>query len=80
MRFEQIKKHKRDSKVHKLIDQFLATKYDAVEVINEEDYESDAAMTAAIRFAIRSYYNGQLIVTRTNNRVFLTKTENKAAF
>ena len=80
MRFEQVKKGRKDNKIQKLLDQFLASKYDKVEVFNENDYESNAQMTAAIRFAIRSYYNGQLTVTRTNNRVFLTKTaENKAA-
>ena len=75
MRFEQVKKGRKDNKIQKLLDQFLASKYDKVEVFNEDDYESNAQMTAAIRFAIRSYYNGQLTVTRTNNRVFLTKTE-----
>lgn len=73
MRFEQVKKGRKDNKVQKLIEQFLASKYDKVEVFNEDDYESNAQMTAAIRFAIRSYYDGQLQVTRTNNRVFLTK-------
>lgn len=73
MRFEQVKKGRKDNKVQKLIEQFLVSKYDKVEVFNEDDYESNAQMTAAIRFAIRSYYNGQLQVTRTNNRVFLTK-------
>lgn len=80
MRFEQVKKGRKDNKIQKLLDQFLASKYNKVEVFNEDDYESNAQMTAAIRFAIRSYYNGQLTVTRTNNRVFLTKiAENKAA-
>jgi hypothetical protein len=75
MRFEQIKKHKRDSKVHKLIDQFLETRYDAVEVINEEDYETNAAMTAAIRFAIKSYYEGKVEVSRKGDRVTLRKVK-----
>ena len=78
VRFEQVKKGRKDNKIQKLLDQFLASKYDKVEVFNENDYESNAQMTAAIRFAIRSYYNGQLTVTRTNNRVFLTKTEIKS--
>jgi hypothetical protein len=73
MRFEQIRKHKRDSKVHKLIDQFLETRYDAVEVINEEDYETNAAMTAAIRFAIKSYYERKVEVSRKGDRVTLRK-------
>lgn len=79
MRFEQVKKGRKDSKVQKLIDQFLASKYDKVEVFNEDDYESNAQMTAAIRFAIKSYYDGQLQVSRTNNRVYLTKTNVKQA-
>ena len=73
MRFEQVKKGRKDNKVNKLIDQFLASKFDKVEVFNEDDYESNAQMTASIRFAIKSYYDGQLTVTRTNNRVFLSK-------
>lgn len=73
MRFEQVKKGRKDSKVQKLIDQFLASKFEKVEVFNEDDYESNAQMTAAIRFAIKSYYDGELEVKRTNNRVFLTK-------
>lgn len=73
MRFEQIKKHKRDSKVHKLINQFLETRYDAVEVINEEDYENDIAMTQAIRFAIKNHYNGKVEVSRKGQRVTLRK-------
>ena len=75
MRFEQIKKYKRDSKVHKLIDQFLETKYDAVEVINEEDYENDTAMTQAIRFAIKNHYNGKVEVSRKGQRVTLRKVK-----
>ena len=73
MRFEQIKKGRKDNKVQKLIDQFLASKFEKVEVFNEDDYESNAQMTAAIRFAIKSYYDGELEVKRTNNRVFLMK-------
>ena len=76
MRFEQVKKGRKDNKIQKLIDQFLASKYDKVEVFNEDDYESNAQMAAAIRFGIKSYYDGQLTVTRTNNRVFLTKIAN----
>ena len=79
MRFEQVKKGRKDSKVQKLIDQFLASKHDKVEVFNEDDYESNAQMAAAIRFAIKSYYDGQLQVSRTNNRVFLSKINVKQA-
>lgn len=74
MRFEQVKKGRKDNKVQKLIDQFLATKFDKVEVFNEDDYESNRQMTAAIRFAIKNDYTGQLQITRTNDRVFLSRT------
>lgn len=77
MRFEPVKKGRKDNKVQKLIDQFLASKFEKVEVFNEGDYESNAQMTASIRFAIRSYYDGQLQVSRTNNRVFLSKSNSK---
>ena len=75
MRFEEIKKPRRDNKVHKLIDDFLSTRYDAVEVINEDDYESNAAMTAAIRFAIKTYYEDRLTVSRKGDRVTLSKVK-----
>ena len=75
MRFEPVKKGRKDSKVQKLIEQFLASKHDKVEVFNEDDYESNAQMTASIRFAIKSYFDGQLEVRRTNNRVFLSKVK-----
>lgn len=73
MRFEQVKKGRKDSKVQKLLDQFLESKYDKVEVFNEDDYESNAQMVAAIRFAINSYYKDQLQISKTKDRVFLSK-------
>jgi hypothetical protein len=77
MRFELVKKGRKDNKVQKLLDQFLASKFEKVEVFNEGDYESNAQMTASIRFAIKSYYDGQLRISRTNDRIFLSKLNNK---
>lgn len=73
MRFEQIKKGRKDNKIQKLINQFLETKYDKVEVFNEEDYESDAQMVAAMRFIINRDYKDIVKVSKTNDRVFLKK-------
>ncbi len=38
MRFEKVREEKKDGKIHVLIDEFIKTNYDRVEVINEEDY------------------------------------------
>ena len=73
MRFEQVKKGRKDNKIQKLINQFLETKYDKVEVFNEEDYESDAQMVAAMRFIINRDYKDIVKVSKTNDRVFLKK-------
>lgn len=73
MRFEQVKKGRKDNKIQKLIDQFLKTNYDKVEVFNEEDYESDTQMVAAMRFIINRDYKDQVKVSKTNDRVFLKK-------
>lgn len=75
MRFVEVVKYKRDNKVHKLIDSFLTTKYLQVEVINEDDYESDTAMTAAIRYAIKNHYDGKVQVSRKGSRVVLSKVK-----
>lgn len=73
MRFEQVKKGRKDNKVQKLIEQFLATNFDKVEVINEDDYESNTQMAAAIRATIKNSYDGKVQITRSQGRVFLTK-------
>lgn len=76
MRFEPVKRGRKDNKAHSLVEQFLQSKYQKVEVFNEGDYESNAQMTAAIRFVINSYYIGQLHISRKGDRVFLSKEEN----
>lgn len=73
MRFEQVKRGRKDSKVQKLIDQFLETNYDKVEIFNEDDYDDNDKMTAAMRFIIRNHYDGIVNVSKTNDRVFLYK-------
>lgn len=79
MRFEQIRRGRRDNKAKKLIDEFVKTRYDRVEVHNEEDYETNAQMAAALRFVIDSYYKDELQVSRKNDRVFLSKQKNGKA-
>lgn len=73
MRFVQVKRGRRDNKAKKLVDEFMETRYDRVEVHNEEDYESNAQMAAALRFVVQSYYDGKLQVSRKADRVFLSK-------
>lgn len=70
MRFEKVKK---DNKVQRLIDRFLESDYDKVEVFNEDDYINNARMVAAIRFVIKNHYAGIVNVSKTNDRVFLYK-------
>lgn len=71
MRFEKVKRGRKDNKIQRLIDQFLETKYDKVEVFNEHDYESNAQMVAAMRFVIRRDYADLVNVSKTGDRVFL---------
>ena len=75
MRFEQVKRGRKDTKVQKLIEQFLKSNYDKVEIFNEDDYEDNHKMVAAMRFIIRNHYNGIVNVSKTNDRVFLYKTK-----
>lgn len=77
MRFEQVKRGRKDNKAKKLIDEFMSTRYDRVEVHNEDDYESNAQMAAALRFVASNYYSDSLQVQRKNDRVFLTKIKRK---
>lgn len=79
MRFEQVKRGRKDNKAKKLIDEFMATRYDRVEVHNEEDYETNAQMAAALRFIASNYYPDELQVQRKNDRVFLSKTTKRRA-
>ena len=73
MRFEQVKKGRKDNKIQKLIGQFLQTKYEKVEIFNEDDYESNAQMVAAVRFIINRDYKDVVKISKTNDRVFLKR-------
>ena len=75
MRFERIKEVVKDSKVHKLIDDFIKTNYDRVQVINEEDYADDKRMVAAIRWVIKNNYPDKVKVSHIKNRVYLSKID-----
>ena len=75
MRFEKVKEIQKDSKVHKLIDDFIKTNYDRVEVINEEDYADNKRMTAAIRWAIKNDYPNKVKVSNIKDRVYLSKAD-----
>lgn len=74
MRFEKIKEEiKKDSKVHKLIDDFIKTNYDRVQIINEEDYADDKRMVAAIRWVIKNDYPEKVKVSHLKDKVYLSK-------
>lgn len=73
MRFERIKEEKRDSKVNKLIDEFIKTNYDRVEVINEDDYKDNQAMVSALRWVIKNDYSEKVKASHLKNRVYLSK-------
>lgn len=75
MRFERVKEIQKDSKVHKLIDDFIKTNYDRVEVINEEDYADNKRMTAAIRWVIKNDYPDKVKVSNIKDRVYLSKAD-----
>lgn len=75
MRFEKVKEIQKDSKVHKLIDDFIKTNYDRVEVINEEDYVDNKRMTAAIRWVIKNDYPDKVKVSNIKDRVYLSKAD-----
>lgn len=78
MRFEQVKRGRKDNKAKKLIDEFMETRYDRVEVHNEEDYDSNAQMAASLRFVAQNYYEGKLQVSVKKDRVFLSKINRRA--
>lgn len=75
MRIERVKEIKKDSKVHKLIDEFIKTGYDRVEVINEDDYKDNAAMTAALRWVIKNDYENKVKISKIKERVYLSKLD-----
>lgn len=73
IRFEKIKEPQKDSKIHKLIDEFIKTNYDRVEVINENDYDDNKKMTAAMRWVIKHDYSDKVKVANLKERVYLSK-------
>lgn len=75
MRFERVKEVVKDSKVHKLIDEFIKTNYDRVQIINEEDYADDKRMVAAMRWVIKHDYADKVKVSHIKNRVYLSKID-----
>lgn len=75
MRFERVKEVVKDSKVHKLIDDFIKTNYDRVQIINEEDYADDKRMVAAIRWVIKNDYPEKVKVSHIKDRVYLSKKD-----
>lgn len=75
MRFERIKEVPKDSKIHKLIDEFIKTNYDRVEIINENDYADNKRMTAAIRWVIKNDYPDKVKVSHIKDRVYLSKKD-----
>ena len=75
MRFEKVKEIKKDDKVHKLIDDFIRTNYDRVEVINEDDYKTDSAMVSALRWVIKNDYADKVKASKIRERVYLSKVD-----
>ena len=75
MRFERVKEVVKDSKVHKLIDDFIKTNYDRVQIINEEDYADDKRMVAALRWVIKNDYPDKVKVSHIKDRVYLSKKD-----
>jgi hypothetical protein len=75
MRFERVKEVKKDDKVHKLIDDFIKTNYDRVEVINEDDYKNNNAMTSALRWVIKNDYADKVKASKIRERVYLSKID-----
>lgn len=73
LRFEKVKEVVKDSKVNKLIDDFIKTNYDRVEVINEDDYVDNKRMVAAMRWVIKNDYPDKVKVSHIKDRVFLSK-------
>lgn len=75
MRFEKIRDIQKDNKVTKLIDDFIKTNYDRVEIINEDDYENNDKMTAALRWVIKNNYSDKVKASKIRNRVYLSKID-----
>ena len=75
MRFEKVKEIKKDNKINTLIDEFIKTNYDRVEVINEDDYKDNNAMTAALRWVIKNDYADKVKASKIKDRVYLSKVD-----
>lgn len=75
MRFEKVREIKKDSKINKMIDEFIKTNYDRVEIINEDDYKDNTAMTAALRWVIKNDYADKVKVSKIKERVYLSKID-----
>lgn len=75
MRIERVREVKKDDKIHKLIDEFIKTNYDRVEVINEEDYKDNNAMVAALRWVIKNDYSNTVKASKIKDRVYLSKID-----
>lgn len=75
MRFERVKEEKKDNKINKLIDEFIRTNYDRVEIINEDDYKDNKAMTAALRWVIKNDYADKVKASKIKDRVYLSKID-----
>jgi len=75
MRFERVKEEKKDSKINKLIEDFIKTNYDRVEVINEEDYKDNQAMISALRWVIKNDYAEKVRASKIRDRVYLSKID-----
>lgn len=75
MRLKKIREIRKDDKVHKLIDEFIKTNYDRVEVINEEDYKDNQAMISAIRWVVKNDYSDKVKASKIKGRVYLSKID-----
>lgn len=73
MRFEKVRNVQKDNKINKLIDDFIKTNYDQVEIINEDDYLDNNRMTAAIRWVVKNDYSDKVKVSNIKGRVYLSK-------
>ena len=75
MRFERVREEKKDSKINKLIDDFIKTNYDRVEIINEDDYKDNQAMVSALRWVIKNDYQDKVKASKIKERVYLSKID-----
>jgi hypothetical protein len=75
MRFEKVKEVRKDDKVHKLIDDFIRTNFDRVEIINEDDYKDNNAMISALRWVIKNDYVDKVKASKIKERVYLSKID-----